>query len=320
VKASEAFEKQIHRVYELLESSEAEVTWNARIPDPHNSRQPRQIDIAIRRNGKLIFVECRHHKRRQGVTWIEELMGRRESLGAHATIAVSSSGFTKGALRKAKAFEILTRDLRSLTDIEVTNWGRPITLTIYFYQYSDLDVSLCFNRRSIPLVRNISPSELRSHPGLQSLFNASAQYFGSENLMKEQRLGRLHSFRLRLQPSGFEILGEPVVEVDFRGMVRLISKKIISPAVFAYEENQNSWPAGREATIQDFDLGRTSIVHVAHRISVFLDMSKLEMPPFCQFRFFRLVGQKEADHESIELLGLSKLWIHGRMNVRISSV
>jgi Restriction endonuclease len=278
-----------------------------------------QIDITIRRNGKLIFVECRHHKRRQGVTWIEELIGRRESLGAHATIAVSSSGFTKGALKKAKAFEILTRDLRFLTAIEVTNWGRPITLTIYFYQYSDLHASLCFNRRSIPLVSQMSASELGSHPGLQLLFNASAQYFGSENLMQEQRLGQPHRFQLRLQPSGFDVFGEPVVEVDFKGVVRLISKEIISPAVFAYEESQNA-SAGREATIQDFDLGRTSIVQAAHRISVFLDISKLGMPPFCQFRFFRLVGQEEVDHESIELLGLSKLWVRGRMNVRISSM
>jgi hypothetical protein len=98
---SETFEKQVHRIYELLEGSGAQVTWDEHIPDPDNLAQTRQIDISIRKDGKLIFVECRDHKSRQDVQWIEELIGRRTSLGADSLIAVSSSGFTAGALKKA---------------------------------------------------------------------------------------------------------------------------------------------------------------------------------------------------------------------------
>src|SRR5438105_6620213 len=147
---STAFEQQIHRIHELLEGSGAEVIWNDHIPDPDNPSQPRQVDVSIRRDGKVTFVECRDHASPQDVTWIEELIGRRSSLKADTIIAVSSSGFTGGAVRKAKAFGIILRDIRDLTDLEIKVWGGQIGLTLYFYAYSDLEVTLGFERQSLP--------------------------------------------------------------------------------------------------------------------------------------------------------------------------
>ena len=145
---SETFEQQIHRIYELLEGSGAQVTWADHIPDPDNPSQTRQIDISIRKEWKLILVECRDHKSRQDVQWIEELIGRRTSLGADSIIAVSSSGFTAGALKKANRYGIIPRDLRELTEREIKSWGSPVAVTMYFYQYSDLEVSLCSSLRA----------------------------------------------------------------------------------------------------------------------------------------------------------------------------
>lgn len=102
MKPSKSFERQIHRVYEFLEGSGVQVTWDDRIPDPDNPSQPRQIDITIERDGKLTLVECRHHRSRQNVKWIEEMMGRRVSLKADSAIAVSSSSFTSGALNRLR--------------------------------------------------------------------------------------------------------------------------------------------------------------------------------------------------------------------------
>jgi Restriction endonuclease len=98
MKNSEAFEQQIHRIHELLEGSGADVTWNDHVPDPDNPSQQRQIDVSIKRDGKLTLVEGRDRQSPQDVTWIEELIERCASLKADATIAVSSSGFTAGAL------------------------------------------------------------------------------------------------------------------------------------------------------------------------------------------------------------------------------
>jgi len=59
MKNSEAFEQQIHRIHELLEGSGAGVTWNDHVPDLDNPSQQRQIDVSIKRDGKLTLVECR---------------------------------------------------------------------------------------------------------------------------------------------------------------------------------------------------------------------------------------------------------------------
>lgn len=147
MKESETFERQIHRIHELLDDSEAVVTWNDHIPDPDNPSQARQIDITIERNRKLTIVECRRHQSAQDVQWIEELIGRRASLRAHGVIAVSSSGFTAGAVKKASVHGVILRDLRELTEAEVKDWGKQVALTLYFYQYFDLELSLCFRAR-----------------------------------------------------------------------------------------------------------------------------------------------------------------------------
>ena len=106
---------------------DAEVTWDERIPDPDNPSQPRQIDITIKRDGKLTIVECRIHKSRQNVKWIEELIGRRASLNADSIIAVSSSGFTSGAIIKSKRFGIILRELAELSNFEVSNWDDQLS-------------------------------------------------------------------------------------------------------------------------------------------------------------------------------------------------
>jgi hypothetical protein len=184
VKESETFEQQIHRIHELLDGSGAVVTWNDHIPDPDNPSQSRQIDITIERNRKLTIVECRKHQSPQDVQWIEEMIGRRASLRADGVIAVSSSGFTTGAVKKASAHGIVLRDLRELTEAEVEDWGYQVLLTLYFYQYSDLEASLCFEPDSIDRLENEAvSSELKTHPAMQSLFNAAAQQLGTFNII-----------------------------------------------------------------------------------------------------------------------------------------
>ena len=227
---STAFEQQVHRICELLEDSGGDVMWNDHIPDPDNPSQARQIDITLRRGGKLTLIECRDHQARQDVQWIEELIGRRASLRANATIAVSSSGFTTGALNKAKSYGIIPRDLRKLTDREVEEWGQQMSLTLYFYEYSDLELSLCFEHESIPkLNMDAVSSEIASYPGIQSLFNAAAKQLGNLDLLNGANQGRTVDFRLRLQQDGFQLSGEPVLEVDFRGKALLVSKDVVSP-------------------------------------------------------------------------------------------
>jgi hypothetical protein len=307
VKPSKSFEQQIHRVYEFLEGSGVQVTWDDRIPDPDNPSQPRQIDITIERDGKLTLVECRHHRSRQNVKWIEEMMGRRVSLKADSAIAVSSSGFTSGALNKAKEHGIVTRDLRKLTEREILGWGRRIALTLYFYEYSELELSLYLECQRIPtLDMAVFQSEVATHSVMQSLFNAAAQQLGTMNPLKVQNAGQTVEFNLLIELPGFGLCGQLVRQVRFRGKAALIAQDVVSPAVFAYG-NPDDDPARREIKVENFSLGRTSIIHDAERISIFLDVSQVEVGPCWQFRFFRVTGSDEVEHESLELVGVERL-------------
>ncbi|WP_139247283.1 restriction endonuclease [Hyphomicrobium sp. NDB2Meth4] len=132
---AEQLERQIERIHRLLEAGGAKITWNDRIPDPDNPTQLRQIDVSIRRSGHVTIVECRFRKEPEDVTWIEELIGRRESLRCDAVIAVSAAGFTQGAIKKANAKGIILRTLESLSADEVKNWGRPTKVETLTYEF-----------------------------------------------------------------------------------------------------------------------------------------------------------------------------------------
>ena len=116
------------------------VTWNDRIPDPDNPKQPRQIDITVRRGNWTVHIECRFHREPQDVQWIEELHGRRDSLGADEIIAVSSSGFTDTAKLKAARFKIPLRSLCKVTDDEIHLWARKTVAKAIFYQFTNCQV------------------------------------------------------------------------------------------------------------------------------------------------------------------------------------
>src|ERR1700720_2846791 len=270
-----AFERKIHQIIDLIEGSGAQVTWNDHISDPDNPSRLRQIDVTIRRGGKLTICECRLSRSRQNVKWIEELIGRCLSLGADGVIAVSSSGFTAGALKKGPPHGVILRDLRQLNDADVAAWGRQVALTLYFYQYADLEFTLSFARDSIPKIDpNVLRAELSSHPAMQSVFNATAEHIDTAALLPNERFGQEVRFGVRLQLEQFRLCGETVTEVDIQGTVRLIAQPVSSQAVLTFGP-PGSPCEPREATVESFSLGETSVVRNMDRLSIQLDVSQL---------------------------------------------
>lgn len=247
-------------------------------------------------------------------------MGRRISLRADGVIAVSSSGFTHGATNKAQRFGVILRDLQQLTDAEILNWGRAVALTVYFYQYDDLELSLLFNKDSIPQL-NVEKLkiELKNYRGNQSLFNAAAEQLGTLNLLDEANAGRRGDFKLRLRLEGFRLCNEPVVEVGFAGNAKLIARDITCPSVTAYGPPR-ILAALRNVFVEKFRLGESALTHSGSRVAMLLDLSGLELPPCSQFRYVKLRGSKEMDMESFEIVGVEKLaTTSGRMAVDIVS-
>jgi len=322
MKASAAFEQQVRRVYELLAESGAVVTWNDHIGDPDNPPRTRQIDVTLRRNGALTLVECRLHKVPQDVQWIECLMGRRISLDAQSVIAVSSSGFTSGALAKARQYGVITRDLKRLTGEEVESWGRRIELTLFYYQYSDLEVSLGLSPESIPAVKfDDLKAELRWHPCMQSLFNAAAKKLTDANLMSGPLQGQKVSFGVDIEFDDLCLGGAHLGRAALGGCVELVAIRADAPFVYAYGE-PNTASTQREAMVEDFrSIGHTSITHSGDRISTFIDLSQVEIPPYGQFRFVRVEAAEEVDHDAFEIYGVEKVKVVGTgLKVKVYSL
>jgi Restriction endonuclease len=309
-KESDEFEQRIHRMLELIEGSGADVTWNDRIPDPDNPSQPRQIDITIRRDGAVTHAECRLHKQRQGVKWIEELYGRKVSLEAANIIAVSSSGFTRGAIRKAERLGVVLRDLQDLSPQEVARWGCTVEMEVYYYQYDGLKLVLLFRESdAVALDRRDDLADvMKTLPVRQSLFNASLELFDSESMTLEEGLKKHYRFEIKLRIENYQVCGRPVQSVEFSGGAQLRELDVRLPVALAYGAPQEK-AANRRTLLQkmpDSDTG--FIIHAPDRLATVIDVAKLSLPPNAQFRYVRTTASKTMDMDSVELLGTTGLY------------
>ena len=312
MKASDEFERRVHRIHELLQECDAEVTWNDHMPDPDNPTQMRQVDITVRRGEETTFIECRKHAAAQDVNWIEELIGRRMSLRADTVVAVSSSGFTAGALRKARRYGIITRELARMTDEEVKTWGTPIDLKVGFIHYDDVQIDLLFDHASIARLDFAAvQEELKSHPAIQSLFNAAAQQLTARN-------HQATPFNLRIELEGFSLGGERVLEVRFRGAAQVVCQNVVCSAILSYREPELSQES--EATVQTFALGETAITRDGDQVALLIDLSQLQLPPLSHVRWVDVQSEVEVEHRSMEIYGTENVSIRrGRIGINIAS-
>ena len=119
------FEKLIARIEQTLAPRGAVVTHNDHIVDKITG-QKRQVDASIRYTigtvPLLITIECRKRKHKQDVTWIEQLVTKKQSLGAATTIAVASSGISDEAKKLAEAWGIEFRQFSDIKQAEMVQW------------------------------------------------------------------------------------------------------------------------------------------------------------------------------------------------------
>jgi hypothetical protein len=132
-KAGEDFEKLVTRVEAVLAPDGAEVKHNQYLPDSITGQQ-RQVDATIRFTAGplpvLITIESRDRTSTEDVTWIEQLATKRHDIGAFKTIAVSSTGFSKPAIAKAKVYGIEIRTVAEITDDDIKGWLKTLTLNL----------------------------------------------------------------------------------------------------------------------------------------------------------------------------------------------
>jgi hypothetical protein len=119
------FEKLVSRVEELLSPQGAVVKSPDRIKDKVTGRM-REVDVSIRyvvgSVNILITIECRDRKAVPDDTWIEQLATKKQKIGASHTVAVSSTNFTKPAIKSAQLYGIELRVIKNITDEDILSW------------------------------------------------------------------------------------------------------------------------------------------------------------------------------------------------------
>jgi hypothetical protein len=129
--------RQFEKLVALIECHLVPQGATVKSPDRIRDRvtgQLREVDVSIRYQvGSvpiLITIECRERSSEEDVTWIEQLVSKRDSIGASATVAVSCTGFTKPALEKARFHGIEIRLLRDVSEDSIREWARKMELIV----------------------------------------------------------------------------------------------------------------------------------------------------------------------------------------------
>jgi hypothetical protein len=301
-KPSDKCEQQIERIHQLLEQQGSEVTWNDHLPDPDNPSQPRQIDITIKREGKLTLVECRIHKEKQDVTWIEELIGRRASLNADAVIAVSASGFTDGAIKKAKAFGIILRDLLTLTKEEIAEWGHLTRVWVAFYEFTNVSLIFLFDPIHINSisVEEISEYLHRESDQLYGIFEMVAKQINDENPR-----GHHENFAVRLKSNKLKIVDWPIAGLDFSAKFALRRQELKIASVVAYDA-PSIRATERSAFVEKVDVGDFEITQSSNNVIVTLDLTPIEIPPNCKFHGVDFDFNRVVTMHGLEIIGFPR--------------
>lgn len=270
---SEDFEKQIARIYELLVQNHADVKWNDKIPDPDNPKQLRQIDITIKDRVSITHIECRSHKKRQNAKWIEELYGRKIGLNVDTYIAVSDSGFTEGAIKKAERFGIFLRNLEQLSDDEIGSWGKKSKIFLSYYQLDD--ISFCFVFDSIKKL-NLKKvaSELQNRPEyVDALFNIIKYRLNSQ-----RHFNYPYCFRFESHANNMKLCGRNVKGAKIQGAVSEVFLEFECPYIAEYV-NPHVESNIQIGVVEKADTLNVEIIKSNKLVSVYFDISKAPQAP-----------------------------------------
>jgi len=137
------FEELVTRIEATLSPKDAILKSPDKLID-NITQQLREVDASIKykigTTEILIIIECREMKKVQDTRWIEQLVSKQRDVGAAKCIAVTSNGFTKPAIKKAKSFGIEPRHMKKITTETISNWV-PIRTWFYNYELKHVDLS-----------------------------------------------------------------------------------------------------------------------------------------------------------------------------------
>lgn len=174
------FEKLVATMEGVLLQRGAVIKHPDRIPDI-DTGELREVDASIRYTigsvPLLITIECRKRAKNEDVMWIEQLAEKQRSVGAAKTIAVSSTGFTEPARKKAAQKGIELRTLRKIKPKDIEAWVSDLFLLMHQLLLKVIEASVTLDLLEGDKEANIAIT----HPGWHEERSFVSPFFKRNN-------------------------------------------------------------------------------------------------------------------------------------------
>ncbi len=315
------FEQIVSRIISIMVKSGDKVVWNDKIPDPDNLKQMRKIDISINHDGLKSHIECRHHSAPQDVKWIEELIGRKSSLDASAMIAVSSSGFTEGATKKAEKHGIFLHTLTEYSPEVAHTWGHRSKFEIGYYGFYPLDMHLVFDELPKASLQEIVNAFRVKNDFINTIFNKLKYAINGNEEIK--------TFPYDLQVEGdagcMDLFDKSIKKVRIKATTYLMKELVELPTIMTFSQSSHNYQD--LAKVERSEAYNSEVIFAGSRVKIQIDITKvlniesnkvfsghidLGLHQKTQIPEVKLIGS--ADHEiSLYDVGLSVSDLAGNM-------
>jgi len=192
------------------------------------------------------------------------------SLGADFIIAVSDSGFTQGAVKKAKRYEIILRNLNELSDEEINKWGRKSKVTLTFYGFLNIGIRLLFKNHSELNLKEVAEDLNSKSEFIDSLFN-TIKY----ELNKQKYFNYPCSIFWTTQAHNMELCGRRLEGIKIRAEVHTFEENLEIPTVSTFTEyNPSSIDSDCTIVEKNTDI-ELEVIKSNTEVSLMLNLSNL---------------------------------------------
>ena len=150
------FELAYKHLYDMLDKDIYKITSPA-FPIDKTTGKSREVDVLIEYtdlegNPRRISIECRDRSKVQDITWIEQLVQKKEDLDLDYTIATTTTSFSEGAISKANYHGILIEQAEMPCAETIIELQQSTFVDFFFFKFELLEYSLFLdNHGFVPL-------------------------------------------------------------------------------------------------------------------------------------------------------------------------
>lgn len=275
-KRTNEFQKLIAAIESQLAPIGAVVTESKLLKERWSNTE-REIDVAIEttigQHVVLIAIECRDHKRPADIDWIDALIGKYRDLPVEKKVAVSRSGFTRGAIEKARQVNITTVTLEDAIEAKLIPNTQKRKLPVQVCSPDPPDIQMVLKLEDIERYGAYSGDLKRGE-----VLDATGKSLGIliDLLKKEVHKARVEEARGK--PPKFEAGPLPIVTLTF--------------------------PAGTKIT-SETGIGYRLLEIVVGQ-SAKIEAAEIELNSYGYMGIELLVGEIEADEARVRILMIYK--------------